>query len=254
MFDRVLKVKNSVIEDGIRVTVHRVLEALLWRRLRPRAHRISEAYYEWRLGISSDGRVYPSELGIDNPDSNPYQASDYAGFRRVMRSLHIREGEDVFVDIGSGKGRIVILAATMPFREVIGVELSERLNSVAQDNVRRVRSRLQCRNIQLVTADATTYAIPPDATILYFYNPFLNETLRSVFENIRASLMRFPRGLTIVYKNSKECRAELAAIDWLRKTAEFPCREGPGYLLYQADVEAAQRGTRQTVSKGGASA
>src|SRR5882724_11277495 len=40
-----------------------------------------------------------------------------------------------FLDVGAGKGRALLLAAELPFRKVIGVELSEDLARVAQKNI-----------------------------------------------------------------------------------------------------------------------
>src|SRR5512144_325679 len=42
-----------------------------------------------------------------------------------------------FLDIGSGKGRAVLLAIGYPFRRVTGVELAPELHAIAQDNLRR---------------------------------------------------------------------------------------------------------------------
>jgi SAM-dependent methyltransferase len=42
-----------------------------------------------------------------------------------------------FVDVGAGKGRALLLASELPFRKIIGVELSAELSSMAQNNVSR---------------------------------------------------------------------------------------------------------------------
>ena len=50
-----------------------------------------------------------------------------------------------FVDIGSGKGRVVMLAIGYPFRRVIGVELAPELHAIAQENLSRFRGPRRLR-------------------------------------------------------------------------------------------------------------
>ena len=69
-----------------------------------------------------------------------------------MRPFHIRPS-DVFVDFGSGKGRVVYQGARYPFARVVGVEISEDMNRVARENVERMRAQLRSREVELVTSD-----------------------------------------------------------------------------------------------------
>jgi SAM-dependent methyltransferase len=214
----------------------RIQEQGLWKTARLYLRQASDCYHEWRLGITTSGEVGIDELGFDNPEHRCYMPSDYHDFRRVMDSLDIHEERDVFLDIGSGKGRALIMAGKYPFRRIIGVELSPSLNRIAEENIRRALKRLRCKNISVVTADASTYPIPDEVTIIYFYNPFLGETLSRVLVNIRNSLLSSPRNLTIVYRNVTQAADVLSGADWLSKRMEFPSLKGPGYdyVVYQA--------------------
>ena len=58
------------------------------------------------------------------------------GSRCIGRSHGEVDSDDVFIDLGSGKGRMVLAAAARyPFKRVIGVELAEQLHEVARANV-----------------------------------------------------------------------------------------------------------------------
>jgi SAM-dependent methyltransferase len=163
--------------------------------------RLSESYHERHLGVRTAGRVSLAELGITNPDSALYVPSDYASIYRAFRHLTIEPDRDVFLDFGSGLGRVVIVAATFPFRKVSGVELSPQLTDLARENVRRARPRLKCPDVHLVTADAASYLVPPEVTVISFYNPFVGPVLASALASIRQSLRQAPRKLTVVFKN-----------------------------------------------------
>ena len=104
-----------------------------------------------------------------------------------------------YVDLGSGKGRTLFVAAEWPFREVIGVEFSRVLHERACANVRSYHSRLRrCGAIRPVHADATDFAFPAGPLVLYLFNPFGAETMRRVFDRLAESLQRDPRHTLVV--------------------------------------------------------
>jgi hypothetical protein len=148
-------------------------------------------------GIETSGRQV--ELDHFHRERTYYGASGWLDLPRTLRRCEVGPA-DVFVDFGSGKGRILYQAARHPFARVIGVEISANLNEVARANIDRKRRELKCQNVELVTVDATAFEIPDDMTFAYFYHPFSDETFNAVIENIVGSLDRNPRRVTIIYQ------------------------------------------------------
>lgn len=161
--------------------------------------RISEMWNERYFSINTSEIVEPRRLGINNPECNWYVPISYPSFKSVMKHIEIERGQDVFIDFGAGKGRAVVLASTFPFKRVIGVELVPELAAMARENLRRASKRLRCQQVEIVTADAPEYSLPDDTTIIHFFNPFEGEILSRVAHNIKASLLKSPRRLTIVW-------------------------------------------------------
>jgi SAM-dependent methyltransferase len=151
-----------------------------------------------RIDTAQD--VSNSEAG-----TNPEVSSKYSpGGRWDLRMALGREisADDVFIDFGSGKGRMVYLASRYyPFRRVIGVEISRRLNDIARNNIERNRRLLRCRDIQLANADASEYQIPDDVTVVYMYDPFEGAEFDDLIRRLRLSLVRCPRDMRIIYRN-----------------------------------------------------
>lgn len=113
--------------------------------------------------------------------------------------------EDVFIDFGSGKGRVVLQAALhYPFRTVYGVEISKHLHTIAEGNLEAVANRLRCRDARLVRADVLDFDIPDDVTVAFFFNPFRAEVFSTVVGKLLESVDRNPRRLRIVYGNPVE--------------------------------------------------
>ena len=187
------------------------------------------------------------------PSNHFYRATAYRTFRQIMSHVRLRPGEDVFVDFGSGKGRVLLLAAEYPFRRVIGIEYSRELHQQAQANLAAARARLRCRDVECICADATEWSLPARANVLFFYNPFEGPVLAKVCENIRASLREHPRRLTLIYvRPDTFFEREIQWQSWLRRRVELPCVEGR-VAIYETWTKetanepdrAAQRSARQ---------
>ena len=161
--------------------------------------RLSERYNDWRYGIYTDAEMWPSDLGSSDPERHMYTATNYKRFHELMGYITVKPGKDVFLDYGSGMGRAVVLAATYPFRKVIGIELSGELHDIAVKNVAKAKGKLACQDIELLKADALSYAVPADMSVAFFWSPFGSSILKPVLDNIWASVRAHPRPVTVLY-------------------------------------------------------
>jgi len=125
--------------------------------------------------------------------------------RRVLSEVLIRNyGQTEFVDFGSGKGRVVLLAAEYPFKKVTGIELSRSLHETAQANLRCcVRFSRLCAEVECLNLDALDYEFPDANLVLYFFNPFGEEILRPLLLKLRDSLAKNGRTVVIVMVRSE---------------------------------------------------
>jgi hypothetical protein len=198
-----------------------------WRALADRLEEaVLEPYWERRLGIATKGRISRETLGYAHPEYSYYAPTAYGNIRRILRALQIREEPgDVLVDFGSGKGRVLVMAAREPFARIVGVERSTELAAAARRNVERARPHAKCPQVDVVTADAPAYDVPDAATIVYFASPFSGRVLDAVLDNVRASLERAPRHLRIVshgYDGGNPFERQIRQRDWLALVAEVP--------------------------------
>jgi Histone methylation protein DOT1 len=150
-------------------------------------------------GIRTTGEVQLADLGLGAADRNRYKATEWTTLPRILPRREVAE-HDVFIDFGSGLGRVVHQAAHYPFRRVIGVELSETLSEVARANIERGRHRLRCQDVEIVTADAVEYDVPDDVTVAFFANPFTGRVFATVIEHLLTSVDRRPRRLRLIYR------------------------------------------------------
>ena len=175
-----------------------------------------------------------------------YEPSTLPKFERAMRAVSLEHSRFTFVDYGSGKGRVLLLAAQYPFRRVVGVEMSAALNALASANIDAFsrRGRLRAR-IELVTGDARGLPVPDGGLVAYFYNPFDATILREVWDNLRASIARVPRPLFVIYVNPLHRQVFDAAI-------ELDCvHEDPAVVVYRGRQSGVAAATRQPASAEG---
>ncbi len=131
-----------------------------------------------------------------------YQPSDPLTFHHMMAQLPIDFPDFTFVDLGSGKGRALLMASDYPFRRIIGVELLPELHAIAQENVARYASqRQQCRNFELHCGDARRFPLPPEPLVIFLFDPFPADILREVVGDIERSLELAPRKIWLAYQN-----------------------------------------------------
>jgi SAM-dependent methyltransferase len=112
--------------------------------------------------------------------------------------------DDVFIDLGCGKGRVLLQAARLPFKRVVGVELSLELADVARANVQSCARRLECPDLEIVAHDVTTYDVPDDVTVVYMYNAFRGHILQGALDRLVESHRRNPRRMRLIYRTPQE--------------------------------------------------
>ena len=176
--------------------------------------RVTDRYYERRIGVETTGTVKVKDLGFANSDFREYNPIGYRELYSALARVPLDKSQSTFLDYGSGKGRAVIIAATLPFRRIIGIEISDRLLAIAKKNLGTMRHK-QCPYVELLQMDATQYAVPRDVNLIYFYNPFAGQVLQRVVGNISDSYKQSPREMYIVFFNNDHFENVIKNQNWL---------------------------------------
>jgi hypothetical protein len=159
--------------------------------------------FDWRHGISTCGTAQLTGLTIvgDNATHGVFYHPSHPKFLfEVIGALNIDFEKYTFVDLGSGKGRVLLVASEFPFREVIGVEFARELHEIACKNVRGYRSASQkCKEVRPLHADASDFEFPTAPLVLYLSNPFRPGVLRPVLHNLQRSIDKNPREVILMY-------------------------------------------------------
>jgi SAM-dependent methyltransferase len=190
---------GPVRERGLVETVRSVRSCLSARK------RERSDPFDAEFGTDTEHAVTVADLDATGPDIPAlwrYWPTSRNSFERIMSDVAIPYEKSVFVDLGSGKGRVLLMASEYPFRKIIGVELSPALHQIAEANVRAWRSPTRlCDDIELRCMDAGDFTLPPGDALVYLFQPFPAETMRVVLERFGRGLQSQPGVVRLAYLN-----------------------------------------------------
>jgi SAM-dependent methyltransferase len=122
-----------------------------------------------------------------------------------------------FVDLGCGKGRALLVAATFPFKRIVGIEISADLCRIAHSNTKMID------RVEVVNQDATSFSFPPTPQIIYLYHPFIALGLKRMLKNLKHQIGRMSTVTYVLYANPRYTEV-IAKCSFLEKVwdQEFP--------------------------------
>jgi SAM-dependent methyltransferase len=186
------RIYNSIQDKGVSRTFQSVISVL------------EDFYFEMKYGISTSKIVKREDLDISlesKEHSEEYKPTRIRHFRLLIRDLKLPENS-VFVDMGSGKGRVLLKASLYKFKRITGVEISSRLCEIAKINISKFEKILNRRlYVEIVNEDVLKYNIKNDENIFYFYNPFDNYVMEIIIERVMKSITANPRKVWLILNN-----------------------------------------------------
>jgi SAM-dependent methyltransferase len=224
---------NDIARREGSLAASRQLLSALWEFVRDstperRRQRYGDAEYDWEHCVNTTSAAVVWRDRLLGLFHSPYQPTESALFHEMLDALHQQTHSDfrdfVFLDLGSGKGRTLLMAADYPFRRIVGVELLPALHQAAQDNLSKYRGESQkCFLLESICADATEFPFPAEPTVLYLFNPFPEAGLRRMIANLEQSLLTHPRAVYVLYHNPllEHVLSESAALSKVGGTHQY---------------------------------
>lgn len=172
--------------------------------------------FDQRHGTDTSGLLPGSRIAVGTGFAPEELTAYYAVAPSILHGvidLWLRECKPrqpiertVFLDVGAGKGRAMLLASQYPFLRVEGIELNTELAHIAEENLRLWAMNADAETLSPLTlhqADATLHPLPPEPTLAYLFHPFEGKLLRRFMTHIQRSLRARPRPFDLVYVNAE---------------------------------------------------
>ena len=182
-----------------------------------RRQRYGDMEYDWEHRVNTTSGTVSWRARLLGLFHSPYQPTEPALFQEMMASLPIEFDQFIFIDLGSGKGRTLLMASEYPFMKIIGVELLPELHQLAQENLASYKSESQkCFTLEAVCGDATDFPFPAEPVVLYLFNPLPEAGLRQVLRNIERGPRADSRTVYVVYHNPQLDRVLIESEAWTK--------------------------------------
>lgn len=158
-----------------------LLNCLRGKNLKARILKPRDELFDQLLGVKTFGYKKVDEYDLQSPHCKfDYMPTDYKTVFSLLKRVNIG-GNSVVVDYGSGLGRVVFAAAYLGAESSWGVEFDEELFQASKSNSASFRFS---NKVTFVHQDASSFKIPNDANIFFFFNPFGYATMADVIKRI----------------------------------------------------------------------
>jgi len=153
-----------------------------------------DVLFDYKNGIDTLSAIPTKDLGLED-EAKIDQCSRYVpSFASCVRDILDRVQKDIdfnagnFVDMGSGKGKVLFIATKYDFKKIIGVEYSKDLHDICEINIKKIGAE---ERILSIHEDGSKYEPNADNNIYYFFNPFTGDLLDSCLKNLLCNDMPF---------------------------------------------------------------
>lgn len=146
--------------------------------------------WDKKLNVSTEIIDYSNE----DDENYGYDPTPYVVLEDLIK-LDLLKKDDVIVDYGCGKGRIGFFLNSQVGCKVIGIDHSERLLEIANENLKQYENS---EDIIFINSKAEDY-VPNEANCFYLFNPFSTKIFRQVLEKIEHSYEKHPRDILILF-------------------------------------------------------
>lgn len=190
---------------GTDAPLRRVVRRCRYEVFRKRVEHANRLF-DQAWGTDTSVAVGIDDLDVDEAervDANDYECMHAGTLLRILTGLGVELDGYEFVDLGSGKGKAVLVAATRPFKRVTGVELSDHLHRVAVENIARFEALGGRRSGEMrsVCQNAARFRTTHPDVVVFMLNPFGAAVLRQVVIALDEHLADSSRRGIVLYSN-----------------------------------------------------
>lgn len=183
--------KCNFSRDGIIKTCHRIVVTLV-----DLIHDLKSGIYTWQRHSLAQKNI----LSKNKENATEYSPTPASALRKLFSKIELPQNSH-FVDIGSGKGRVLLLASAYRFTKIIGIEFCRDFVEIAERNITHSqrKNKHAMPPIEMYLMDASEYRFSNSDNVIYMFDPFNSIVLNEVLRNLQNSIDSFPRQIYLIY-------------------------------------------------------
>jgi SAM-dependent methyltransferase len=228
-----------------RLQWRRFRELMSYLRSRGFSHTMHLALSVWRdrnfdgrtgfdTGILDDLQTHRRRLPALN-GATIYAPSRAKPLLSLLQLLSIPT-DAVFVDLGCGKGRALIVAAQYGVKKLKGIELVPEFIRSCEANLQKIRAAGRGIEWAIFNTDINRYEVSAEDDVFYLYDPCLWEDVVGCLNNILASWRATPRGIRVIYHNNLLPKARIESTVTAFDRIDEYCLDGNWFYVLAKDA------------------
>ena len=164
---------------------------------------VSDYMFDIKYGTDTVSWVNLKNLrvvGKNRKRASMYQPTHVYPLKKLFKELNIPQGK-IFLDLGCGKGRVLLIASEFGFKELRGVEFASELCKTAVTNCSLYKDKTGSNaEFHIIESDVVDYEFY-DEDVFFMFHPFDAFILLQVLKKIKLSLVVNKRKIWIIYRN-----------------------------------------------------
>ena len=131
--------------------------------------------------------------------SSPYEAVSYYLLEKLLTAFRNFSDHNSIVDLGCGKGRVMVVAAHFGFTYITGIDFAKELCKKAEANMEKVQREFPGLKWKIICNDVLNYNISSSDCVFFMFNPFTKDILEKFLQKTEESLITSPRDIYFLY-------------------------------------------------------
>ena len=142
------------------------------------------------------------DLTITNGDkkkASRYEAVSFYMLEKLLSAFQKVSGITSITDLGSGKGRVLMVAPHFGFKEITGIDFAKELCQQANMNMREKEKEFPNIKWKVLNENVEDYDLTRHDSVFFMFNPFTEVVIKKFLEKLDHSCQQFPRSVYFLY-------------------------------------------------------
>ena len=135
----------------------------------------------------------------DPENSSRYEAVSYYMLEKLFAAFRKLSAQASVVDLGCGKGRMMMVAPHFGFRNITGIDFAKELCEQARENMREKEKQFPGLKWTVLNENVETYPIAPRDCVFFMFNPFNEIVFKNFLDKLDISCHEHPRSIYFLY-------------------------------------------------------
>jgi SAM-dependent methyltransferase len=142
----------------------------------------------------------------DVKKASRYEAVSFYMLEHLFTAFRKLSGNTSIVDLGCGKGRVMMVAAHFGFKRMTGIDFAKEVCEEARMNMVQKEKRFPDITWKVINENVENYNITPDDSVFFMFNPFDQSVLKNFLRKLDISCDEFPRAIYFLYASPQHDR------------------------------------------------